>query len=307
MRNTTNSASAGTEQRLERASVEKEFGDRFAGYRNWAEILDANGPIDEPTFLLQTAQALRPGANYRQAAGDFARCTELAPEWAEPKLWLAWTYIELREFASAWELTERVQTAGPPQDGLGLAQLLMCRTTALQGLGRTNEAAACLEGFISQHRDQADVLATAADLLEQNRQWKKELAVLEAELSHEPNSLRLLAKKGRCELRLGRFAAAAATLTQALSGDESNEETRFYRAGAFLGAGQLDAARADYQVLLQAGPYAQNARFGLAAVARRKQDTNAAIALYQEFLANSAPGSPGYRAAAQRLKGLKGD
>ena len=90
----------------------------------------------------------------------------------------------------------------------------MCQTTALQGLGRTNEAAACLESFISQYRQHADVLSTAAELLEQNRQFKQELAVLEELLRREPNNLRLLAKKGWCELQLARFDAAAATLTQ---------------------------------------------------------------------------------------------
>ena len=180
----------GDRQRLQAAAVEREYDDLFTAYRDWAEILGANGPLDEPTFLLAAAQVMRQGANYRQAAGDFARCGELAPEWVEPKLWLALSYIDLRDFASALEMTEGVQTAGPPRDAAGLAQLLMYRTTALQGLGRTNEAAACLEGFISQHRGAAEVLSTAADLLEANEQFRRELAILEELLSQEPNSLK---------------------------------------------------------------------------------------------------------------------
>jgi tetratricopeptide (TPR) repeat protein len=297
----------GDKKRLDGAAVEKEFQDLFGAYRNWGEILNANGPVDEPTFLLRAAQALLPGGNYRQAAGGFARCGELAPEWVEPKLWLALSYISQRDFASALELTQRVQTSGPPQDGAGLAQLLMYQTTALQGLGRTNEAAACLESFINQHREHGDVLSTAAELLEQNQQFKKELALLDAVVSLEPNDLKLLAKKGRCELRLSRFDAAAATLTRVLSRDQSNAEARLYRATAWLEAGQLEAARDDFQGLLTTGPYAQNARFGLGAIAWRQQNTNAAIELYREYLSNSVPGSPEYRAAAQRLKRLKGD
>jgi len=287
--------------------VEKELHDRFAAYRNWGEILDANGPIDEPTFLLPAAQVLRPGLNFRQAAGDFARCGELAPEWVEPKLWLALSYIDLRDFASALELTERIQASGPPQDGAGLAQLLMCRTTALQGLGRTNEAGAYLESFISQYREHGDVLSTAAELLEQNGQYRKELAVLDEVVSREPHNLKLLVRKGRCELRLARFEAAVTSLTRVLARDRSDAEARLYRATAFLGAGQLEAARDDYQELLKKGPYAQNARFELGAVALRQQDTNAAIKFYREYLSNSVPGSPEYRAVANRLKRLKGD
>ena len=297
----------GDKQRLQAKAVEKEFDDLFTAYRNWAEILDANGPLDEPTFLLAAAQVLRPGANYRQAAGEFARCGELAPEWVEPKLWLALSYIDLRDFASALELTERVQTACPPQHAAGQAQLLMYRTMAFQGLGRTNEAAACLESFISQHREQADVLSTAADLLEENEQSEKELAILEELLSREPNSLKLLAKKGHCEVLLGRFEAAVTSLNRVLSRDQANSEARLYRAGAFLGAGQLEAARDDYRELFKAGQYEQHARFGLAAIALRQQDTNAAIKLYRDYLSNSLPGSREYWAATDRLKWLKGD
>jgi len=297
----------GDKTRLEGAAVEKELQDMFRKYRNWGEILNANGPVDEPTFLLRAAQVLLPGGNYRQATEEFARCGELAPEWAEPKLWLALSYIGRRDFASALELTERIRTSGPPQDGAGLAQLLMCRTTALQGLGRTNEAAVCLESFISQYREHADVLSTAAELLGQNSQFGKELAVLDELLSREPHDLKLLAKKGWCELQLARFDAAAATLTRVLSRDRSNAEARLHRAVALFATGQLEAARGDYQELLKTGPYAQNARFGLGAIARRQQDTNAAMELYREYLSNSVPGSPEHRAAAQRLKRLKGN
>jgi tetratricopeptide (TPR) repeat protein len=297
----------GDKQRLAGAAVEKDFQDLFGAYRNWGEILDANGPVDEPTFLLRAAQVMLPGGNYRQAAAEFIRCGELAPEWAEPKLWLALSYIDLRDCARALELTERVQASGPPQDGAVLAQLLMCRTTALQGLDRTNEAAAYLERFIIQYRSHSDVLSTAAELLEQNGQYEKELVVLDEVLGREPNDLKLWVRKGRCELRLARFDAAAATLTRVLARDRANAQARLYRATALLGAGQLEAARDDYQELLKTDTYAQNARFGLGAVARRQQDTNAAIALFQEYLTNSVPGSPEYRAAATRLKRLKGN
>ena len=120
----------GDKQRLEGAAVEKEFQDLFGAYRNWGEALTANGPVDEPTYLLRAAQTLLAGGNYQQAAGEFARCRELAPEWAEPKLWLALNYIVRRDFAGALELTESVQTSGPSQDPAVLARLLMCRTTA---------------------------------------------------------------------------------------------------------------------------------------------------------------------------------
>ena len=108
-------------------------------------------------------------------------------------------------------------------------------------------------------------------------------------------------------MRLARYEAAVISLNRALSRDQANAEARLYRAGAFLGAGQLKAARDEYQELLEKGRYAQNARFGLAAIALRQQDTNAAIKLYREYLANSVPGSREYGAATDCLKWLKGE
>ena len=46
---------------------------------------------------------------------------------------------------------------------------------------------------------------------------------------------------------------------------------------AWFAAGQLEPARKDYQELLGTDDYSQNARFGLEAIARRKQGTNAAM------------------------------
>jgi Tfp pilus assembly protein PilF len=247
------------------------------------------------------------GGNYTQAAEEFARCGELAPEWVEPKLWRALNYLVRRDFASALELTESVGTSGPPQDGAGLAELLMCRTAALEGLGRTNEATACLESFISQHRDHADVLSAAADLLQQNLQCKGELAVLDELLNREPNNLKLLTRKGWCELQLLGFDAAATTLTRVLSRDPSNADARLHRAAAFFAAGKLEAAHGDYEELRKTGAYSQSVLFVLGAIARRNQDTNAAIEFFQQYRSNSVPGSPEYRAADERLKQLKGN
>jgi tetratricopeptide (TPR) repeat protein len=296
----------GDKRPLDGAAVERELRESFESYRNWADILDADGPVDEPTFLLRTAHAFLAGGDYRQAAREFTRCSELAPGWAEPKLWLALSYIGLQDFARALAATEQAQASAPPQDAGGLAELMTCQTTALQGLGRTNEAAACLETFLRQYHDRREVLSAAADVLEQNRQYRKELSVIDALLARDPNDVSLLAQKGWCELHSAKFDSAVATLSRVLSLEPSNAEARLHRAIALFSAGKLDAARADYQELLKREAYAQSARFGLAAIARRRQDTNAAIEFYQQFLSNSVPGTRIYRAAVQQLGRLEG-
>jgi tetratricopeptide (TPR) repeat protein len=244
--------------------------------------------------------------NPHQAIRAFARCVELAPEWGEPKLWLAQAHLAVREYVSALDLTDEFEAAGLPKDGTGLAQYLFCRATALEGLGRTNDATGCIEAFVTQHPEQAEVLSIAAQLHLQSAQYEPALAVLDRLLSREPQNPELLSNKGLAEMQLTRYAAAIATLTTALSLAPSNQVVRLNRAIACLRAGQLDAASADYQQLLLSAPNSYKVLFGLGEIAWRRQDTNAAIQYYQQCLPLGTPASAEYRLMADRLKDLKG-
>ncbi|SPE55121.1 hypothetical protein SBV1_2060015 [Verrucomicrobia bacterium] len=248
---------------------------------------------------------MRAGRNDRQAAAQFARCTQLAPNWAEPQLWLALHRIEEEDWAGALELSQNLQASGAVAGPTDLARLLFCRTTALQGLGRTNEAAASLQDFVD--RGQAEALTAAAEVFAQNRQFKKALLVLEARLRQDPDQPALLEAKGWTEIKLARYDAADQTLSRALALAPSDERARLYRAVAFLGAGRFEAAREDYQVLLKGTSASRNALVGLGTFAWRHHETNAAIELYEQGLSNALPGSAQYKIASQALNQLRED
>jgi tetratricopeptide (TPR) repeat protein len=295
----------GDRTRLDAASLQRQFPDLFTNHDKWPEVLNADGPVDEPTFLFRTAGVMQAGGNTRQAADDFVRCIELAPDWPAPKLRLARSSLYLGDFAGALALSDRVLAASRQLSASGLADLLYCRATALAGLGRTNDAAACAENFIRQYREHNEVLSVAADFDAQSRQFEKELALLDELLRRVPDRPEWLVKKGLAELQLEKYDAAIATLTRALALTPSDNEARAVRALACLGADQLEAARSDYQELLKTPGTAPNASFGLGAIAWRQRDTNAAIQWYQQYLSNSLPDSPQHLVAAERLKQLK--
>ena len=296
----------GNRQRLDLESVQKRFLDLFARHRKWEAVINDDGPVDEPTFLFETARVLLVNGNPHQAIRAFARCADLAPDWLEPKLWLAQAHLAVREFASALELTDGMAVSGLPQDGTGSAQFLFCRATALGGLGRTNEAAACIDAFVAQHQEQAEVLSIAAQLYLQSMQYPPALAVLDRLLHREPQNPELLSNKALAEMQLARYDAAIATLTTALSLAPSNQVVQLNRAIACLRAGQLEAASADYQQLLLTAPNSYKVLFGLAEIAWRRQETNAAILFYEKCLPLGNPASAEYRVAASRLRQLKG-
>jgi Flp pilus assembly protein TadD len=226
----------------------------------------------------------------------------LDPDWLLPKLWQAQCCDQMRDFAGALELTDTLQTSDPRFRGPGLAQLLLVRVTALRGLGRTNEAALYLDQFVQEQGTHRDVLTAAAMLYAQKGQFQRELELRETLLQRDPNHPELLAKKGQAELRLARFEPAIATLTRALTLAPADSDARLLRAVAYLKAGQLDAARADYRELLKQPGREQSALFGLGGIAWREHDTNAIIRYYQEFLSNSAAMTPQHGIASERLK-----
>ncbi len=272
---------------------------------NWREILARDGSADEPTFLLRSGRIQQAAGNSRQAAADFARCAELAPDWTPPKTWLAQSCLDLQNFESVLELTATVQRSNPPEGGIQLAQVLHCRGMALIGLGRTNEVVACIEGFLAKHRVHREVLSTAADLYGQAGQSEQQVTILDELMQREPQRVDLLTRRGVAELRLSKFETAIATLTKALSLAPQDGDARLSRAIAYLAADQLDAARSDYEVVLAKSENSADAMFGLGTIAWREQNTNSAIRVYQQYLSNAIPHSAQYKAAAERLAQLK--
>jgi tetratricopeptide (TPR) repeat protein len=292
----------GNKHRLDAATVEVQFRELFARRGNWADVLNEDGQLDEPTFLLRTARVWLPGGNTRQALRGFARCVELAPDWPLPKLYLATSYLRLGKFARALELTDQIEIPDSGAGAAALSDFLYCRGAALHGLDQTNEADIFIQNFVDRFRDRDEVVSTAAELYTELGEPERALALLDELLKRNPNRTELLAKKGWFQLQLSQYDAAIATLTQALLSAPGDEETRLRRAAAYLGADQLDAARSDYQELLRTTTYSQAALFGLGGIAWRQHDTAAAIQFYASFLSNGVPDSPQYALASKRFK-----
>ena len=87
--------------------------------------------------------------------------------------------------------------------------------------------------------------------------------------------------------------------------DTNNYSALLNRAIACLRANKLDAAQRDYEVLQKAFPTAFQIYYGLAEIAWRKKDTNAAIRNYQLYLANAPTNTAEAKVVSERLKELK--
>jgi hypothetical protein len=87
--------------------------------------------------------------------------------------------------------------------------------------------------------------------------------------------------------------------------DANNYSALLNRAIAFLRGDKLEAAQRDYEVLQKAFPTAFQINFGLAEIAWRRKDTNAAIQNYQLYQANAPTNTTEAKLVSARLKELK--
>ncbi len=281
------------------------FAEAFEHYESWYDVISRNGPVDEPTYLLQTGRLLLATGNPRQAVTAFKRCTELCPNWPMPKLFEAQSYNQTGAFERALELTTGLESQSELFRGAGLARLLECHVTAQRGLNRTNEAWEAIEQYVSKHAMQGDVISTAAMLCSTGGRIERELELLVALSARMKPDAGLLTRRGLAEFRLGRNKQAAETLTHALDLAPDDAQTRLFRAVARVGDGQTDAARADYELLLKNPGSAQPALLGLGNISWSAQDTNAAILYYEQFMSNNASATPQASVVSERLKQMR--
>lgn len=292
----------GEVERLTMAWLRQEYPQLLARYDRWAEVIGRNGPVDEPTFLFHTGRMWFTTGNLRQASAAFERSAMLATNWVAPKLAWASCLNALDKPAAALMLTEEKSIPVARLDNLSCAYWLQARSVALWRLGRTNEALSLVNAVATQRQEAPIVVLTAAEFLMSTGNYLEELKWREWLARRDPTRLEWVVKKGHAELRAGQFEAAITTLNQALTMDSKSASARLFRAVAALQAGKLEAARRDYQELLQNPAQLPTALFGLGSIAWRERDTNAMLLYYQAFLTNAVVNPPQAALVNQRLK-----
>jgi tetratricopeptide (TPR) repeat protein len=130
------------------------------------------------------------------------------------------------------------------------------------------------------------------------------LLLVREQLQREPDNIPALMEKGALHLRASEFSNAIPAFTRVLSLTNSYPG-RLNRALAYLQTGQCDAAEDDYRKMLRLFPLAYQPYYGLAEVALRRGNTNAAIQQYQQYLSKAPTNQVEFQQVAARLKLLQ--
>jgi tetratricopeptide (TPR) repeat protein len=282
--------------------------DQLGKYRTWNDVLNANGPFDEPSFCFENGVNLAAGNGfYRQAVESFDRVRELSPDNLPARLWLGQIYLMAHLPGRALDVL-RDPLAHPEKFSLvetNEIQLHVLAAAAYFQQTNFTRAAELLDAEIARHPADNDLLASAAQAYLVRGLFDKALGVIDRRLQIVSDDPVWLYNKGYVSIQLKNYDAAIAALSRVLSVQTTNENALFNRAIANLDSDRLDAARADYLRLQQTYTNAFQIAYGLGEIAWRQHDTNEAARNYRIYLANADTNSGEAKTVLERLRELK--
>ncbi len=288
------------------------FEERFGKFSNWEQILSANGMFDEPTGCLAEGIVFARGNLDRQAGQCFERSLALAPDGLLARLWLARVYIIMagvhKDFGTkAFPLIDQLKerSSSLADAAINSSDLFQLELAA----NYINERPAAIRHLVNtaiSHNPPDDVLLNiSAQMASFYHDYTNAMLVTDRELELSPNNVGTLMNKGLLQIQIGNFNDAIAPLSTAISLQPTNLEAIYFRAAAYLNGDKLDDAQRDFETLQKSNPKAPPIYRGLAEIATRRKDTNAAIHFYELAFTNAVPNSPEARFAQDRIKNLK--
>jgi predicted Zn-dependent protease len=282
--------------------------DLFGKYRSWNEILDADGPFDEPSYCFDHGNWLFNAKLFRQAALSFNRVRQLVPDNLPARLFLAQTYVMYHQPDEALDALHE-PLARPMKFGLTDYNSTELKVLAAAGHFEKNEnaqGATILEEEMDRHPDDETLLLASAQVFNMRGLYTNALHAIDRKLARSPNDPTWLYGKGVVCLQVGLYSNAIVALDRFLETQSNNPAALFNRAFAYFKNDQLDAARADFQQLQQSYTNSFQVAYALGEIAWRQQQTNEARRNYQIFAAQAPTNSLELPEVRQRLSQLDG-
>lgn len=274
--------------------------------RNWTPLLTEIGVFDEPSACYHLAMNLAEGQLFRQACRQMERVTQLAPGYLPARIRFAQLLNRCQLPDRALAVAAEVE-AHPARERLGMqgdVELAFVQAQSWFALTNHGRAHGRLMELLNRYPGDAAVLDQTVAVLAANRDFTNALRLADERVRLAQDDPYAHIYKGTLAVMAGEFSNAITSLTRALALTNALP-ARVNRAFAYMYTGELDAAEADYRALLRDHPTDHQAWRGLAEIALRRQDTNAAVYYYEQFLAHARPDSEEARWVAARLKQLR--
>lgn len=287
-------------------SVEEEFGK----FRSWDQIMNEDGPFDEPTYCFKQGLVLVGQSLYRQAATEFERVHALAPDHLYASLWLAQLYVLGQMPEPALKVIDEIHSQTPHLPRTNAMELLYVEMSANLAKKDAKAAEDAALKVLEKYPSDEEVISSAAQVFMNFRAYTNALPLLDRQLALAPDDLNALASKGLASVQVGAYAEAITALSRVLNvetnaASDLHTQALFGRAVASLKSGKLDDAKRDYEALQRTFPTAYQVYYGLGEIAFDRKETNAAIRNYELYLTNSPPNPEEMKNVEERLKQLE--
>jgi tetratricopeptide (TPR) repeat protein len=281
--------------------------DQFGRFATLNDVLNADGPFDEPSFCYKNGLILaEDNGFFRQALADFTRVRKFDPDYLPARLWVGRIYVMFHQPRPALDaLSEPL--ANPEKFSLDATnETPLDLLAAAAYFQETNlvRGSQLLEKEINRQPDNGTLLAVAAQAYMAHGMFSDALKVVDRRLRLGPDDPGPLFNRGYICIQLKDYDGAITALNRVLAIQSTNNDALYNRAIANLDAGRLDAAHADYSKLQQLFTNSFRVAYGLAEIAWRQHDTNEAVRNLKIYLANAPTNSAEAQTAAERLRQL---
>lgn len=285
--------------------------DRFGKYHDWVEVVGANGPYDDTTycfdygvFLMQSTPPL-----WRQAAANFNRVYQLAPENLATRFFLAQIAIFSRLPDKALEVLDE-PLAHPAKFALtgydeNSTELNVLAAGAHFQRNENAAGAALLEKEVSRHPDNETLLLSAAQSFNMRGMYTNSLDIINLKLARSPDDPQWLYGKGIVSIQIKDYPDGIKALTRFLQIMTNSADALYNRGFAYFQSDQLDLAKADFQKLQSVYTNSFPLAYGLGEIAWREHNTNEAIRNYQIFVNYAPTNAAELKSVRERLDSIK--
>jgi len=277
--------------------------DQFGKYRSWNEVLNVNGPFDDPNFCFNTAAIYLEGSLLTQALAPLVRLREQVPDNLMARLWLGRLYVVKKMPDQALEAIHEPM-ADPGRFGMTPSrqnQFNIIAATAYFQKNNFTPGIKLMDKEIQDHPGDQFLAQTVAHVYVSHGLYTNALNLINRQLLQDSNNASWHMGKGYTLLQLKSYLDAEASFSRALEIQTNNYEALFNRGLAFLDNSQFAGARADFLRLQQLNTKSYPIAYGLSEVAVHMKDTNEVIRNCEIYLANAPTNTAEYKIARDRL------
>jgi tetratricopeptide (TPR) repeat protein len=295
----------GAGQRLSADPANAAF-NKFGTFNDLSRAVREDGPIDDPGFCSEYGYTLaQEDSLYHQAIAPLKRACELDPDFLQGRFWLARVYGMNHMPDQMFAVLRAPVVHTDESTEADARQLNMLLSAAYFQKNDLANGARLLEMETSRYPTNQVLLRTIGQIFMNRGMYSNALPVAEMQLRLTPDDPSFLLTVGFLHNQLKQYDKAIATLNRALAIQKEDAAAQFQLANAYYGAGNLDAARTNYEMLQQSRTNAPQLAFNLEEIAWRRHDTNEAIRNIEIYLANAPTNSPQGQLMASRLRQLK--